>query len=323
MAAGPNTLGVSTSVGNTFSDTGIYYDKRWLERLKNTLRFEDCGEKRPLPKNSGALVKFHRVNKLTAVGTIPTAASYTLTENTTPTAIRMGTTEVSIEPVTYGEWAQVSSELKWKSINPVMDEFADELADNAAAVHSSVISTALSGNLTDQFANGATNEAAVADADTLKASEIRKAVYTLRKAGVPGFEGDMYKAIVTHAGVFDLQADTAAGSWIELLKYTSPEKAMRGEIGSLYGARIVAAHNVGTGTGATDETFHAYVFGRKAFGITELTGHGMEFIRKEPGANDTSNPLNMFSTLGWKFVMAAKVLEASRAVQIYHGSGAE
>jgi N4-gp56 family major capsid protein len=81
--------------------------------------------------------------------------------------------------------------------------------------------------------------------------------------------------------------------------------------------------NTGSGTGATDETFHAYIFGRDAYGITELSGQGMEMIRKEPGANDTSNPLNMFSTVGWKFVMAAKVLQASRAVQIYAGSAAE
>ena len=43
-------------------------------------------------------------------------------------------------------------------------------------------------------------------------------------------------------------------------------------------------------------------------------------IRKEPGANDTSNPLNRFSTVGWTFIQASKVLEASRAVQIYSGS---
>ena len=318
-----NSIGISTAVGNTFSDTGIYYDKRWLERLKNSLHFEECGEKRPLPKNSGTLIKWHRTNKLTAVGTIPTPASYLLTENTTPTVTQMGTTAVTAEPLTYGQWAQVSSELKWKAINPVMDEFTDELADNAAAVYAAIIRAALSGNFTNQFSGGAANEAAVADASTLTAAELRKAVYSLRKAGVPGYEKDMYKGLVSHAGVFDLQSDTAAGSWIELQKYVNPENAMRGEIGSLYGVRIIAGHNVGTGTGATDETFHAYIFGRKAFGISELSGQGMEMIRKEPGAQDTSNPLNMFSTMGWKFVLAAKVLEASRAVQIYHGSGAE
>lgn len=318
-----NTLGVQGAVGNTFTDPGIYYDKRWLERLKNNLRFEDCGSKRPLPQKSGTQVTWNRVNKITAVDTPPTAASYLLTENTNPSETTLGSTQVVSIPKTYGEWAKVSSELKWKSVNPVMEEFADELGDNAAAVHSAIITTALSGNVTNQFAGGAVNEAAVADSSTLTASELRKAVYTLRKAGVPGFEGDMYKLIASPAGIFDLQADTAAGSWIELQKYVQPDKAMRGEIGSLYGARVVMSHNTGTGTGATDDTYHAYLFGRKAFGITTLEGHGMEMIRKEPGAQDTSNPLNMFSTVGWKFVVAAKVLEAARAIQLYHGTAAD
>lgn len=321
MAA--NTIGISTSAGNTFSDTGIYYDKRWLERLKPQLVFEDCGEKKPLPKQSGTLMKFRRVNKLTAVGTPPTAASYLLTENTTPAVTQMGTTEVSVEPLTYGQWVQVSKELSWKSINPVMEEFADELADNAAAVYDSVIRTALSGNLTNQFANGAINEAAVADADVLKVSEIRKAVYSLRKAGVPGYQNNWYKAVITPAGEYDLSAESGVGTWLETRKYVKNDDLLRGEIGQLHGCRFMVGQNVGSGTGATDETFHAYIFGRKAFGISELSGQGMEMIRKEPGANDTSNPLNMFSTVGWKFVLAAKVLEAGRAVQIYHGSGAE
>src|SRR5713101_7894781 len=172
MSAGPNTLGISTSVGNTFTDTGIYYDKAWVERLKPQLHFEELGEKRPLPKNSGTLMKFRRVNKLTNPGTVPTAASFKLTENTTPTSILLATTEVTVEPVTYGQWAQVSSELKWKSINPIMEEFTAELADNAAAVYDSVCRTALSGNFTNQFAAGAANEAAVADTDVLLPSEL-------------------------------------------------------------------------------------------------------------------------------------------------------
>ncbi len=318
-----NTIGTVASAGNTFTDPGIYYDKRWLERLVPQLHFEDLGDKRPLPKQSGTLIKWRRVNKLTNPGTSPTAASFALTENTNPSETTMGTTEVTVEPATYGQWVKVSSELKWKSINPVMDEFSDELADNAAAVADAIHRTALSGNLTNQFANGAAAEVNVADADTLIAAEIRKAVYKLRKAGVPGFESNLYKAICHPAGAFDLQGDTAAGGWLEAHKYVNNQPLMRGEIGQLYGVRFVESQNVGGGTGATDETFHCYVFGRKAFGIVELSGQGMEMIRKEPGPNDTSNPLNMFSTVGWKLVTASKVLQASRGVQIYHGSGAE
>lgn len=311
-----NTIGISTAVGNTFSDTGIYYDKRWLERTVPQLYFEDLGTKRPLPKQSGTLVKFRRLNKLTAAVT-------PLTENTNPAETTVGTTEVSVEPLTYGQFVKTSKELQWKSINPIMDEISDELSDNAALSYDTVVRAALSGNFTNQFAGGAASEVTVADTSVLNAAEIRKAVYTLRKANVPGFQGNMYKGLIHPAGHFDLQSDTAAGSWLETSKYINNSEILRGEVGALYGVRFVVSTNTGSGTGATDETFHAYIFGRDAYGITELSGQGMEMIRKEPGSQDTSNPLNMFSTVGWKFVMAAKVLNPIRAVQIYAGSAAE
>lgn len=314
MAA--NTIGISTAAGNTFSDTGIYYDKRWLERLTPQLHFEDMGAKKPLPKNSGTLMKWRRLNKLTAVTT-------PLTENTNPTVTQVGTTEVTVEPLTYGQYVQMSKELQWKSINPVADEITDELADNAALSYDTIIRAALSGNFVNQFAGGAVSEITVADTSTLTAAELRKAVYTLRKANVPGFEKNFYKGLIHPAGHFDLQADTAVGSFIDVMKYSKPEEVMRDEVGMVYGVRLVQSTNSGTGTGATDETFHAYIFGRDAFAISELSGQGMEMIRKEPGPQDTSNPLNMFSTVGWKFVLAAKVLQQARAVQIYHGSAAE
>jgi N4-gp56 family major capsid protein len=157
----------------------------------------------------------------------------------------------------------------------------------------------------------------------LNAAEIRKAIYSLRVNNVPGFQANMYKALIHPAGHFDLQSDTAAGSWLETSKYIKNDEIMRGEVGALYGTRFVVSTNAGSGTGATDETFHAYVFGRDAYAVSELSGQGMEMIRKEPGPQDTSNPLNMFSTVGWKFVLAAKVLQSVRAVQIYAGSAAE
>jgi N4-gp56 family major capsid protein len=321
MTAGPNTIGINGTVGNTFTDTGIYYVKEWLERLKPQLRFEDLGEKRPLPKNSGTLMKFRRVVKLTAVGTAPTAASYKLTENTNPASTLLTTEEVTVEPVTYGQWAQVPSELKFKSINPIMTEFTAELADNGAAVADSVVRTSLSGNLTNQFV-GQVAENAVTVSNILTPAQLRQAVYTLRKKAVPGFEGDLYKGVLHPAAHFDLSSDTGTGGWIDINKYSKPETLMRGEVGQLYGIRFVVGQNVGTGSGSGTTTYHTYIFGRKAFGISELAGQGMQMILKEPGTQDTSNPLNMYSTVGWKFMMAAVVLDSARAVQIYSGSGA-
>lgn len=311
-----NTIGTNASPGNTFTDPGVYYDKRWLERLVPQLYFEDLGSKKPLPKNSGTLMKWRRLNKLTAVTT-------PLTENTNPSETNVATTEVTVEPLTYGQFVKTSKELQWKSINPVADEISDELSDNAALSYDTIVRAALSGNFTNQFAGGAVSEITVADTSVLNAAEIRKAIYSLRKNNVPGFQGNMYKSIIHPAGQFDLLSDTAAGSWLETSKYIKNDEILRGEIGALYGTRFVVSTNAGSGTGATDETFHAYIFGRDAYAVSELSGQGMEMIRKESGPQDTSNPLNMFSTVGWKFVLAAKVLHNVRAVQIYHGSAAE
>lgn len=317
-----NTLGYQGAVGNTVADPGVNYKKQFEETLKNDLRFEDCGESRPLPLNSGTEVMWTRPTKLITVGTIPTAASYLLTENTVPSETTGGTTQITAIPRDYGDWMKISSRVDLMSINPVMEGFVEELKDEAAAIHSAIITTALSGNVTNQFAGGAGNEGAVADTSVLTAGELRKAMFTLRKAGVPGFEGNDYKAVIAWESAYDLMSETSTGGWLDVNKYTSADKMMRGEIGKLYGIRIIPAHNTGTGSGATATTYHSYVFGRKAFGIVALGGRSTEFITKKPGPSDTSNPLNQFSTVAWKMTTTAKVIEAARAVQIYSGTAA-
>lgn len=309
-----NTIGTNASVGNTYTDPGRYYDRRFLERLEPNVVLKQCGDMRPLPQRSGTLIKWHRLNTL-AVATTP------LTENTNPAETNAGTVEVSVEPDTYGAWTKVSTELNLKSINPIVEEIQDAQADQAAKSYDRIIFNALNGNLTDQFAGGAASEAAVADADVLDAAELRKAVYTLRKNHVPGFEANMYKGVIDPASQFDILSDTAGGGLIEASKHTTFDKVMKGEIGSLYGVRILVSNHLPTGTGATDTTYRAFVFGKQTFGITELAQHGVKTFRFKDG--NTENPLMMYSTIGWKFIMAAVVLEAARAVQIYAGSGAD
>lgn len=309
-----NTIGTNASVGNTYTDPGRYYDRRFLERLEPNVVLKQCGDMKPLPQRSGTLIKWHRLGVLAV-------ATTALTENTNPSETNVTTSEVSVEPLSYGAWTKVSTELNLKSINPIVEEIQDAQADQAAKTYDRLIFNALNGNLTDQFAGGAASEAAVADADVLNASELRKAVYNLRKNHVPTFEGGMYKMVIDPASQFDLLTDSAGGALIEASKYTTFDKVMKGEIGSLYGARVMVSNHLPTGTGATDDTYRAFLFGRQTFGITELAQHGVKTFRYKDGS--TENPLNMYSTIGWKFMMAAVVLEAARGIQIYAGSAAD
>jgi len=309
-----NTIGTNAVPGNTYADPGIYYDRRFLERLTPQLYLKQCGDMKPLPTRSGTLIKWHRLNKLVA-------ATTPLTENTNPSETTVGTTPVSVEPLTYGSWVKVSTELNLKSINPIVEEIQDEQADQAALTYDTVIFNAIHGNFTDQFAGGAASEITVADTSVLNASEIRKAVFSLRNASVPGFEGNLYKAVIHPAQQFDLMSDSAVGSWLDILKYTTPDPLMKGEIGQMYGVRFLVSPNLQTGTGATDTTYRAFVFGRQAFGVTELSGNGVKTFRFNEG--NTENPLVMYSTIGWKFMMAAVALQAERAIEIYTGSAAD
>lgn len=311
---GMQTIGTQASVGNTYADPGIYYDKRFLMRLTPQLYFKQCGEMRPLPQRSGTLIKWHRLNKLAAV-TSP------LSEGSSGSEQNVATSVVSAEPLTYGAYVKVSAELNLKSINPIVEEILDELADQAALSYDTLVFNAIHTNLTNHYANAAPNEVSVADGDVLNASELRKAVYRLRKANVPGFEGNLYKAVIHPASHFDLQSDSNVGSWIDVMKYSKPEELMKGEVGQLYGVRFVVTTNIPTGTGATDETFRSFIFGKQTYGVTELSGQGVKTIRQPAGGN--ADPLEMFTTLGWKFMMVAKVLEAARGVELYCGSAAE
>jgi len=316
-----NTIGTQAVPGNTYADPGIYYDRRFLERLVPQLYLKEMGDKKPLPTKAGTMIKWHRLQKMNVALT-------PLSENTNPAEQNAATDVVTAEPLTYGAWCKVSAELNLKSINPIVEEILDELADQAAITYDRIVFNAIHTNLQNQYAGGAVNEAAVADTSVLNAAELRKAVYSLRSAtvdgvnvSVPGFEGNLYKAVIHPAQEYDLLSDAAVGSFVDLTKYKMPEKALNGEIGQLYGTRIVTSTNLPTGTGATDETFRAFVFGRQAYGVTELSGNGIRTIRQPAGSNN--DPLEMFTTIGWKFMMAAKVLHSVRGVEIYTGSAAQ
>lgn len=55
-------------------------------------------------------------------------------------------------------------------------------------------------------------------------------------------------------------------------------------------------------------------FGKDAFGVVEPEGMGMEMIIKD--ASEVGGPLNQFSTVGYKFENAAKILDQNRMVRV-------
>lgn len=101
---------------------------------------------------------------------------------------------------------------------------------------------------------------------------IAEAVSKLRANDAPQFEGGY--VCVMHPHVYhDLMVEVGTGGFVDVAKYAEPGKIFKGEIGMLYGTRIVVSSNVqfyanasdGAGSTGNVDVYPTYIFGQNAF----------------------------------------------------------
>lgn len=294
----------------------IFYDKVFLERAMLSLRYDFGATKKTMPLNSGKTIYFNRMTPLA----LQTTA---LTEGTTPAAISMSSTIVSATVVQYGTYTAVSDMFALTSIDVGLKEHVSVMAQNAGETIDTLIAAELSTNATVQLANAKANITAVATTDTLTGAEIRKSVRTLKVNKARMFPEGMFRAIVPARAAYDLRGNT---EWQNSLIYTDASDYKKGILGSIHGVRFVETNNqiVQLAAGASSaDIYSTFVFGDGAYAMLNLEGQPAQHIfYKIPGANDTSNPLNLYSTVGWMAYFVAKMLNASWCIQIESGVSA-
>jgi hypothetical protein len=143
----------------------------------------------------------------------------------------------------------------------------------------------------------------------------------------------------THAGFL------SDGTFIPIQQYAGGGALLSGEIGRYMGFRIVTTTQpfrcvlpttaTTGGPGQTSSVWqtsganysvsgtghYSLAFGQEAFGVTNLPGFSSpKIIIKTPGPNDTSNPLNRFSTVGWEMPFVPCALNALWCVGLVSGS---
>ncbi len=187
----------------------------------------------------------------------------------------------------------------------------------------------------------------LATTEVLSTTNIRRAVTQLRNNKAMTIDGDFYVGFLSPDTESELMADSdwknvqtyrdlpairqsglfrgEVGQWggVRFVRTTLPFRFPQAAIGTAGTASGVGANNPGTtytnysATGAVHSTF---ILGQEAFGVTTLKGNNAikpGMIIKNPGPSDTSNPLNMFSTVGWYVPFIAKALNPMFAVQIW------
>lgn len=305
----------------------IFYDRVFLDRAKIELRHDFGAQVRNVPMNSGKTVYFTRFSPLAVITTA-------LSEAANPTAVDMTATTVSATLADYGSYTTVGSLYSMTSIEEGLKEHVEVHGQNAGESIDQLIRTELSSggtvllpSTTSGGAAGSTTAVStIHTSDTLTGLEIRRAVRALKNNKAQKFDGGMFRGIIGAYTAMDLMGNS---EWLDAHRYTTSDAIERGVVGKLHGVEFVETNNqkytlsAGFSTSATNvaNVYENFIFGKNAYGVVNLGSISAPKVYvKNPGANSTDNPIDQFSTIGWKMPFVAKVLNSNWIINLKTGA---
>jgi len=292
---------MSSTTGALSNIMNVYYDRVFLDRAKLMLSHDFGAQRKTIPANMGSQVIWNRFTPLAVATTALTEGS------TTVAAVDMTTTQVSTTMTRYGNWTAVADLFNLTSLDVNLKEHIEVHGQNCGETLDTLIRNELSAGGTTQLVT-ATTLTNIAATDVLSGAAIRKAVRILKQAKAQRFDNGYYRGIIQPYCSYDLFGNT---EWLNSISiYTDPTQLKAGIVGKLHGVEFVETNN-GSTESSTVTVYHTFVFGKNAYGTVSLDNQpGNRIYVKTPGPQDTSNPLDIFSTVGWKAFFAVKTLNS-------------
>ena len=306
--ADPNTQ--TTSTNGLSAEMQTYYDDTLLDEAQPNLVHHQFGQKRPIPKGSGKKIQFRKFSSL------PKALT-PLTEGVTPDGRGLTVTTIEATIAQYGDYVTLSDLLELTAVDPVVTETTKLCGNQAGLTMDTVVRNVMQAGTNVIYAPKIVDGEQVAvtsrnDLDgtaQLTVDVIKRAAALLKAQNAPKI-GDSYVGIIHPYAAYDLTSDPA---WIDVHKYTAPEEIFNGEIGKIGGVRFVETSEAKIYTGGV---FGTLILGADAYGVTEVSGGGLQTIVKQKGSAGASDPLDQRSTVGWKAAEVAKILNNAYMVRI-------
>ena len=303
---------------NMTASTGLtpgmqtYYNRELLRTFEPELVHLQFGDEHRMPENSGLVMNMRKIIPLEA-------NTNTLSEGEPGESVMLTETEVTVKLEQYGEYARCTDKLDLSHPDMNILRKTKLFGDAGARSIDAVVREELATCTNVIYAGGKTSRSALTSADKLTTKELRKAVRKLKKAHAQTF-GGYYIAIVGPDTFYDLQDDE---TFVAVSRYQDKEAVYTGEIGRLFGCRIVETTEakVFEGAGASGaDVASVIVLGQYAYGYTSFKGAKPRVIVKPAGSAGTSDPLDQISTVGWKMDgFGVKMLQPEYAVRIECG----
>jgi N4-gp56 family major capsid protein len=288
--------------------------KKILPTFEPELRFYDMGEKATWDKGYNTLswIKPVAFN----IATAPTILA--LTEGVTPGEQSFQMKVISLTANQYGMHCVITDLLSDVEPVNIYAEAAKAIGNQMARVVDEVIQGVVSLGAQAYYAGSAANRAALVAGDTLKAVDLAKAHARLRTNGASYYKGGDYVAVMSPVVMYDLQQQAGVGTFIDINKYAKPDEIMSGEVGKLFGVRIVTSSNIKTFVGTAALTVYpTYVMGSGAYGVADL--QSMQMFHSPRVASD-SDPLAQREKVGAKVAFNAIILQEQCLARIESAS---
>ena len=299
-----------------------YYDMNLINEAEANLIHDQFGQKRPIPANGGKTIEFRKFSPL-AKATTP------ITEGVTPDGKSLNVSTITATVNQYGDYITQSDVLELTSIDNTIVEATKLLGSQAGRTLDTIVRNVLVAGTNVTFcpkvaADGSetavTSRTALDTTSKLTVKTVQKVVAKLRGQNAPTINGK-YVAIIHPYVAYDLMRDK---EWIDAHKYANPTNLYEGEIGEIAGVRFVQTTEAKVWNDETcpangdkkHSVFATLFIGDGAYGVTDITGGGLQTIVKQKGSAGTADPLDQRSSVGWKAIKTAELLIPSYLVRV-------
>jgi len=311
----------TTTLADTYQ---TYFSKQLLDHAVQKVVLDQFGLKADLPKKKGSkTIRWFRP------GAGDASQVQTLSEATPISTFRTITySYVEATLAQYGEAAKISDIVTMTELFDALKQAIETMGEDCALHADNVIRAVLSHastGLSKRYSGGAADFAAMMALSLANgkatAVDILDAVTKLGINRAPKL-GAAYVCMLPLQIQRDLLRDA---DLLDPAKYQDKSHIAKGELGMVWGARMVEHSNPHTedetegthastfsaaGTNTTGFIYSTYIVGRGAYGVPKLEGSKSPqrpsiIINNKP---DKSDPLNQFMTAGWKSFFTAKVL---------------
>ena len=292
-----------SATGNNLSpEMKTFYDMTLIDEASAQLVHDQFGQKRPIPANGGKTIEFRKFSSLPK-------ATEAITEGVTPKGNKLDVSTITATVAQYGDFIVQSDVLELTALDNTILEATKILGKQAGLTLDTVVRDVLAGGTNVLYGSGCPNRESLDAGCTLTVNDIQKAVAMLRAMNAPTINGD-YVGIIHPYAAYDLMRDP---EWIDSHKYAAPENLYTGEIGKVAGVRFVQTSEAKIINGGI---FFTTIIGEGAYGVTEITGGGLQTIVKQKGSAGTGDPLDQRSSVGWKAMKTAEILVEQYMVRI-------